>query len=78
MIEEGEVRMAMILPGCVAVGAVGETREEVLRLIREAIEFHIDGLKRDGLPIPAPTWRASSSKWRPRNFGMQPTAFGRG
>jgi predicted RNase H-like HicB family nuclease len=40
------------LPGCVAVG---ETREEVLRLIREAIEFHIDGLKQDGLPVPAPS-----------------------
>ena len=37
------------LPGCVAVG---ETRAEVLRLIREAIEFHIDGLKQDGLPVP--------------------------
>ena len=34
------------LPGCVAVG---ETREEALQLIREAIEFHIDGLKEDGL-----------------------------
>jgi len=34
------------LPGCVAVG---ETREEVLRLIREAIELHIDGLRQDGL-----------------------------
>src|SRR3989442_6244033 len=40
------------LPGCVAVG---ESREEVLRLIREAIELHIDGLKQDGLPIPAPS-----------------------
>ena len=40
------------LPGCVAVG---ETREEVLRLIREAIDFHIDGLKQDGLPVPAPS-----------------------
>lgn len=40
------------LPGCIAVG---ENREEVLRLIREAIEFHIDGLKRDGLPVPAPS-----------------------
>ena len=40
------------LPGCVAVG---ETREEVRRLIREAIEFHIDGLKEDGLPVPAPS-----------------------
>lgn len=40
------------LPGCVAVG---ESREEVLGLIREAIELHIDSLKRDGLPVPAPT-----------------------
>jgi predicted RNase H-like HicB family nuclease len=40
------------LPGCIAVG---ETREEVLRLIREAIEFHIDGLKQDGLPVPPPS-----------------------
>lgn len=40
------------LPGCVAVG---ETREEVLQLIREAIEFHIDGLREDGLPVPIPS-----------------------
>ncbi|MGH7265973.1 MAG: type II toxin-antitoxin system HicB family antitoxin [Candidatus Rokuibacteriota bacterium] len=40
------------LPGCVAVG---ETREEVLRLVREAIEFHIESLKQDGLPVPTPT-----------------------
>lgn len=40
------------LPGCVAVG---ESRDEVLRLIREAIEFHIDGLKQDGVPVPAPS-----------------------
>ncbi len=40
------------LPGCVAVG---ETREEVLRLIREAIEFHIDGLRQDGLAVPMPS-----------------------
>lgn len=39
------------LPGCIAVG---ETKEEVLTLIREAIEFHIEGLKEDGLPVPAP------------------------
>jgi predicted RNase H-like HicB family nuclease len=40
------------LPGCVAVG---ESREEVLRLIREAIEFHIDGLKAAGEPVPVPS-----------------------
>lgn len=39
------------LPGCVAVG---DTPEETLQLIREAIELHIEGLKEDGLPIPPP------------------------
>ncbi len=34
------------LPGCIAVG---DTREEVLTLIREAIEFHIEGLREDGV-----------------------------
>lgn len=40
------------LPGCIAVG---ETRAEVLRLIREAIEIHIEGLKQDGSPVPPPS-----------------------
>ncbi|WP_368856718.1 type II toxin-antitoxin system HicB family antitoxin [Acinetobacter baumannii] len=39
------------MPGCVAVG---ETQQEAMELIREAIEFHIEGLKQDGLPVPAP------------------------
>ena len=39
------------LPGCVAIG---ETKEEVMSLIREAIEFHLEGLKQDGQPIPVP------------------------
>ena len=39
------------LPGCIAAG---ETREEVITLIQEAIEFHIDGLKRSGDPVPKP------------------------
>ncbi len=39
------------LPGCIAAA---ETRDEVLRLIREAIEFHLDGLREDGDPIPPP------------------------
>ena len=40
------------LPGCVAVG---ESRPEVLRLIREAIEIHIAGLRDEGLPVPEPS-----------------------
>ena len=40
------------LPGC---GAAGDTREEVETLMREAIEFHVDGLRREGEPVPKPT-----------------------
>lgn len=40
------------LPGCIAVG---ETREEVVRLIREAISLHIEDLRRNGLPVPKPS-----------------------
>jgi predicted RNase H-like HicB family nuclease len=40
------------LPGCVATGA---TVEDTERAIREAIAFHLDGLRDDGLPIPPPT-----------------------
>jgi predicted RNase H-like HicB family nuclease len=40
------------LPGCVATGA---TVEEVEIEIRDAIAFHLDGLREDGVPIPPPT-----------------------
>lgn len=40
------------LPGCIATG---ESRDEVLQLIREAIEFHIEGLREDGQPVPEPS-----------------------
>ena len=40
------------LPGCIATGA---TVKEVENEIREAIRFHIDGMKQDGLPVPSPS-----------------------
>jgi predicted RNase H-like HicB family nuclease len=40
------------LPGCVATGA---TLEEVEGEIREAMAFHLEGLREDGLPIPEAT-----------------------
>ncbi|WP_416676868.1 type II toxin-antitoxin system HicB family antitoxin [Egbenema bharatensis] len=40
------------LPGCVSTGA---TREEMAQNMREAIKFHLDGLKLEGLEIPTPT-----------------------
>jgi predicted RNase H-like HicB family nuclease len=43
------------LPGCVTTGP---TLAETERLMKEAIEFHIEGLREDGLPVPAPTTTA--------------------
>jgi predicted RNase H-like HicB family nuclease len=40
------------LPGCVATGDTVEAAEAE---IREAVRFHIEGLKADGLPVPMPT-----------------------
>ncbi|HRI12671.1 MAG TPA: type II toxin-antitoxin system HicB family antitoxin [Verrucomicrobiota bacterium] len=37
------------LPGCVAVG---ETRDEAVKLIHEAIESHVEMLREEGLPLP--------------------------
>lgn len=55
VIEKGESSFGAYvpdLPGCVAVG---ETRDEVIELIHEAIEFHIDGLRADGKTVPTPS-----------------------
>jgi predicted RNase H-like HicB family nuclease len=42
------------LPGCVAAGITLEATEQAMR---EAIEFHLDGLREDGAPIPPPLSR---------------------
>ena len=55
VVEQGETSWGAHvpdLPGCIAVG---ETREEVMQLIREAVEFHIQGLADDGQPVPPPS-----------------------
>jgi predicted RNase H-like HicB family nuclease len=49
------------LPGCVAVG---ETRREVMKLIREGIAFHIDALRSAGEPVPLPTSKSQVVKVR--------------
>ena len=40
------------LPGCISTGA---TRDEVEANMRQAVEFHIEGLRLDGLPVPEPS-----------------------
>jgi len=54
VIEEGERGFGAYvpdLPGCIAAA---DTREGVVRLIQEAIDFHIEGLREHGDPIPQP------------------------
>ena len=50
----GFVAIVPDLPGCVAVG---DTIEETQREIQGAIEFHLEGMRADGLPIPEPSNR---------------------
>jgi len=47
------------LPGCVAAA---DTRDEVLRLIREAIQFHLEEMENDGLAVPEPSSSAEYVK----------------
>ncbi len=49
------------LPGCVAVG---DTRREVMKLIREGIALHIEALRENGQPVPAPSSRSETVKVR--------------
>ena len=55
VVEKGETSFGAYvpdLPGCIAAA---ETKEELLKLIHEAIEFHVEGLREDGQPIPEPS-----------------------
>ena len=55
IIEKGEKNYSAYipdLPGCVSTG---DTIEEIKKNILEAVEFHIQGMKEDGEPIPKPT-----------------------
>ncbi|CAN5423517.1 type II toxin-antitoxin system HicB family antitoxin [soil metagenome] len=45
------------LPGCVGMG---NTKEETIENIAEAIQFHIEGMRSEGLPIPIPTTEAEN------------------
>ncbi len=55
--ENGEVNLsgfAPDVPGCVSTG---RSLEEIRKNLREALEFHLEGLALDGEPVPAPTAR---------------------
>lgn len=49
---------SVYVPDLPGLGVAGATFEETEQLIREGIEFHIEGLRADGEPIPEPKTRA--------------------
>jgi predicted RNase H-like HicB family nuclease len=52
--EKGATSWGAYVPDLPGVISVGDSREEVEHLIHEAIELHLEGLREEGLPIPAP------------------------
>ncbi|MCR3884268.1 MAG: type II toxin-antitoxin system HicB family antitoxin [Methanothrix sp.] len=58
IIERGERNYSAYCPDLPGVVAAGETEEETVELMKEAIEFHLEGLREDDLPIPEPTTSA--------------------
>jgi predicted RNase H-like HicB family nuclease len=55
IIEEGENSFGAYVPDLPGCAAVAETKEELMKLIQEAIDFHIEGLREDGRPVPEPS-----------------------
>jgi predicted RNase H-like HicB family nuclease len=53
--EQGPTSWGAYVPDLPGVISVGDSRAEVERLIQEAIEFHLEGLREEGLPIPPPS-----------------------
>ncbi len=53
--EESPTGWGAYCPDLPGLGAAGTSREEVERLIHEAIELHIDNLRKHGEPLPLPT-----------------------
>lgn len=53
--EKGPASWGAYVPDLPGVISVGDSREEVERLIQEAIELHIEGMREEGLPIPPPS-----------------------
>ena len=53
--ERGPSSWGAYVPDLPGVISVGDTREEVERLIEEAVELHVEGMREEGLPIPLPS-----------------------
>ena len=52
VIEKGETNYGVYAPDLLGLGTVGDTPEEALRNMREALSLHLEGMLEDGDPIP--------------------------
>jgi len=52
--EKGDSTWGAYVPDLPGVIAAADSREEVEALIRDAVEFHIEGLRAEGLTVPSP------------------------
>jgi len=53
--EQGPTSWGAYVPDLPGVIAVGDSRDEVERLIREAVEFHLEGMLEEGISVPPPS-----------------------
>ena len=55
IIEQGGTSYGAYVPDLPACVAVAETKDEVMSLIKDAIEFHLEGIKQEGQAVPIPS-----------------------
>jgi predicted RNase H-like HicB family nuclease len=55
IIEKGDGNCSAYCPDLAGVAAAADTEEETVELMKGAIEFHLEGLREENLPIPQPT-----------------------
>jgi predicted RNase H-like HicB family nuclease len=66
VVERGEQSFGAYVPDLPRCVAVGDSLRETKRLIREAIDLHLVGMRSDGLPIPKPSTVVASIAVRTR------------
>jgi len=59
IVEETETGYSAYSPDVPGCASTGQTKEEVERNIREAIQFHLEGLREEGYPVPEPSTYSS-------------------
>ncbi len=63
--EKGPTSWGAYVPDLPGVISVGDSREEVEHMIQEAIQLHLEGMREEGLPIPAPSSFAGEVELKP-------------